>query len=162
MPHRFAHNVEVGVGAMSVVAVVDDDADMRAMMVATLQTWGYDVCEASDGAAALDVIRMCAPDLVVLDWMMPGKSGIDVCRDIRADAALASVPVLMVTSRSTRADRDASLAAGATSILTKPFTLRDFLVAVQGLLEAGGTMSPVWLSSSPPRSNYRRLNRHVR
>ncbi len=116
---------------MSVLAVVDDDDDIRKLMVLRLSAAGYDVLEASDGAAGLELVRRCQPDLLVLDWMMPGMSGIEVCREVRADSTLAHTPILMVTSRATDADRLVGLAAGATSILTKPFATSALLDAVR-------------------------------
>lgn len=128
---------------MSVVAIIDDDDDIRDLMVMKLRAAGHDVHQSGDGVAGLELIRGCRPDLVVLDWMMPGKSGIEVCRDIRSDAELSTTPVLMVTSRSSATDREACLGVGATSVLTKPFVLRDFVGQVQGMLEVTGSMAPV-------------------
>lgn len=119
---------------MPVVVVVDDDPDLRLLMAMRLKACGLEVHQSGDGVAGLELIQGCRPDLVVLDWMMPGKTGIEVCRAIRADTALSTIPVLMVTARATQSDREVSLAAGATEVLTKPFELRAFLDQVRGLL----------------------------
>lgn len=120
---------------MPVVVVVDDDQDLRTLMAIRLKASGMEVHQSGDGVAGLELIQGCRPDLVVLDWMMPGKTGIDVCRAMRADETLAATPVLMVTARTTPADHELSLAAGATEVLTKPFELRTFLDRVKQLLD---------------------------
>lgn len=120
---------------MPVVVVVDDDPDLRTLMAMRLKASGIEVHQSGDGVAGLELIQGCRPDLVIVDWMMPGKTGIEVCREIRADSTLASTPVLMVTSRSSRDDQDLGLAAGATAVLTKPFELRSLVERVRGLLE---------------------------
>ncbi len=120
---------------MAVVVVVDDDQDLRTLMVMRLKASGIEVHQSGDGVAGLELIEACRPDLVVLDWMMPGKTGIEVCRAMRSDTALATVPVLMVTARTTPADHDAGLAAGVTAVLTKPFALRGFVDQVRSLLQ---------------------------
>ncbi|MCX6396864.1 MAG: response regulator [Propionibacteriales bacterium] len=124
---------------MAVVAVVDDDHDLRELMAIRLRASGLQVHQSADGIAGLELIRGCNPDLVVLDWMMPGKTGIEVCRDLRSDEELASVPVLLVTARSESADREVGLAAGANVVLTKPFELRAFIDTVVRLLEESGS-----------------------
>jgi len=117
------------------VVVVDDDQDLRSLMAMRLKASGIEVYQSGDGVAGLELIQGCRPDLVVLDWMMPGKTGIDVCREMRADEVLSATPVLMVTARTTPADREVSLAVGATAVLTKPFELREFTDRVRTLLD---------------------------
>lgn len=120
---------------MAVVVVVDDDQDLRTLMVMRLKASGLEVHQSGDGVAGLELIQGCRPDLVVLDWMMPGKTGIDVVREMRSDEVLSAIPVLMVTARTTPTDHEVGLAAGATEVLTKPFGLRSFLDRVQSLLD---------------------------
>ncbi len=110
-------------------------------MAMRLKASGIEVHQSGDGVAGLELIRGCQPDLVVLDWMMPGKTGIEVCREMRVDEALSAIPVLMVTARTTPADYDISLAVGATAVLTKPFELRTFIDRVQTLLDTPATAS---------------------
>ena len=119
---------------MALVAVVDDDDDLRTLMTLRLTASGHEVISASDGQQGLDVIRRRRPDLVVLDWMMPRKTGIEVCRELRNAAEFATVPILVVTSRVSREDLSVAEAAGASGYLTKPFKLVDFLDAVGRLI----------------------------
>lgn len=119
---------------MPVVVVVDDDPDLRMLMAMRLKACGMEVHQSGDGVAGLELIQGCRPDLVVLDWMMPGKTGIEVVREMRSDEVLSAIPVLMVTARTTPIDHEVGLAAGATELLTKPFELRSFLDRVRELL----------------------------
>lgn len=125
---------------MTQVAVIDDDDDLRELMVMGLRNAGYQVSQAADGFAGLDLIRQHQVDLVVVDWMMPRMDGIEVCRTIRAEGDLASVPVLMVTARATPADRSVALAAGADEVLAKPFGMAALAGAAHRLLERVGAV----------------------
>ena len=105
------------------VLVADDDDDVMAVLVETLEPEGYRVLTASDGDAALQIARAERPDIVVLDWMMPGLDGLSVCRALRQDAdpKLAAVPVVLITGRTDAQDTAAGFEAGVTDYLTKPF-----------------------------------------
>ncbi|MGH2679421.1 MAG: response regulator transcription factor [Actinomycetota bacterium] len=114
----------------SVLVVEDEDAIAEAVR-ARLQSEGYDVIVASDG---LDAIRRHAehrPDLVVLDLMLPGMDGLEVCKRIQRDGW---TPVLMLTAKAEEADKVAGFAVGADDYLTKPFSLRELAVRVQAIL----------------------------
>src|SRR3954451_5218824 len=89
---------------MVTVLVADDDADIRDLVVFKLEQAGHHVIAVGDGAAALTAAREHAPDLAVLDIMMPGMSGIDVCRELRASPATAHLPVIFLTARAQEAD----------------------------------------------------------
>lgn len=128
---------------MTVIAVVDDDEDLRTLMTMRLRAAGYEVHQAGDGITGLEVIRACHPDLVVLDWMMPGRNGIEVCRDLRADEAFATTPILIVTARANPSDRSVSLAAGANAVLTKPFTFAAFLDVIRSLVDEKDSLANV-------------------
>lgn len=127
---------------MKTIAVVDDDEDLRSLMALRLRAAGYEVRQSGDGIAGLELIRAWLPDLVVVDWMMPGLTGIEVSREMRRDAELATIPILLVTSRTSASDLTLSLAAGVTSMLLKPFTLAAFLDVVRGLLEPEPVSEP--------------------
>lgn len=120
---------------MKTVAVIDDDDDLRMLMVMRLRAAGYEVRQSGDGVAGLELIRACRPDLVIVDWMMPGKTGIEVCRDLQVDPDLAATPILIVTARASARDRELGIAAGATSLMTKPFSLAAFVEVIDDLLE---------------------------
>ncbi len=112
--------------------VADDDQALRAALERALRFEGYAIELASDGADALDRLRAHPPDLVVLDLMMPGVSGMEACRRLRA--AGNHVPVLMLTARDGVSARVAGLDAGADDSLAKPFALQELLARIRALL----------------------------
>jgi two-component system response regulator MtrA len=122
---------------MARILVADDDEDIRMLVVMRLQHSGHDVAQAGDGASAVESCRQDAPDLVVLDLMMPGMNGLDACRTIRSDPALAKTPVILLTARAQSSDVEAGLAAGADDYITKPFSPRDLAERVDALLAQG-------------------------
>ncbi len=103
------------------ILVADDDRVSRTILVHTLEKWGFEVVVAEDGDAAWRMLHEEEPSLAILDWMMPGLDGPDVCRKIRGDEAVSHVYVLLLTSRGTRHDLVAGLQAGADDYVTKPF-----------------------------------------
>jgi len=117
------------------VLVCDDEDVLRALIRATLNSGNYTIVEARDGDEALEQARQVRPDLIILDMMMPGRTGLDVLGEIRADAELAATPVLMLTARTQAADRDAIAAAGANRFLAKPFSPLELSAAVGELLD---------------------------
>ena len=116
------------------VLVVDDDEDVAETIERTLQRAGHSVTVAHRGADALQSARRRRPDLVVLDIMMPGMNGIDVCRHLRANPDLAPTPILFLTARGEIADKIEGFEAGADDYLTKPFDLRELELRVKALL----------------------------
>ena len=122
--------------------VVEDDAHIRLGLCDALRAEGYEVVDCRDGAHALPLIKQNKPDLVVLDIMLPGKSGFDLCREIRAGKN--RVPILMLSAKGQEIDKVVGLELGADDYVTKPFSLRELLARVQALLrraEAGGAAS---------------------
>jgi DNA-binding response OmpR family regulator len=119
---------------VTTVVVVDDDADIRALVSLRLSKAGYVVTVESDGEAGLATARSLQPDLVVLDWMMPGLSGIEVCRMLRDDPRTADTVVLLLTARAQEEDIERGFAAGADDYLVKPFSVRDLASRVDALL----------------------------
>jgi CheY-like chemotaxis protein len=113
--------------------VCDDEDVLRSLIRATLA--GYTVIEARDGDEALEQARQLRPDLILLDMMMPGRSGLDVLSELRRDPTLAATPVVMLTARTQVADRDAAEAAGADYYLAKPFSPLQLISVVEELLE---------------------------
>ncbi len=118
--------------ATPTVLVCDDEDVLRALVRASLD--GYRVVEARDGDESLLVARGERPDLILLDMMMPGRSGIDVLRDLRADPTLAAIPVVMLTARTQLGDREAAERAGADRFLGKPFSPQELAALVDELL----------------------------
>ena len=119
---------------MTKVLVVDDDADIRGLIEMKLTGAGYEVVLEADGEAGLAAALQEKPDLVVLDWMMPGLTGIEVCRAIRDDPRTARTAVLLLTARAQETDIERGFAAGADDYLVKPFSGRELKIRVQALL----------------------------
>jgi DNA-binding response OmpR family regulator len=115
------------------VLVVDDDPTIADSLAARLRAEGYDVVCAADGPAAVAVFRSARPDVVVLDVMLPGFDGLEVCRRIQADSAVP-VPVLMLSARAEETDMLVGLGVGADDYLTKPFSMRELVARVHALL----------------------------
>jgi two-component system response regulator MprA len=113
------------------ILVVDDDPMVATTIQRVLRPEGYAVDVALGGAAALDLVKAQRPDLVVLDLMMPGLDGLEVCRQLRADREL---PILMLTARGGTADRVRGLDTGADDYLVKPFAYTELLARVRALL----------------------------
>ncbi len=116
------------------ILLVDDQDELRLLLQATLEDSDYEMIEARTGTEALAVVRSELPSLVVMDWMMPGLSGIDVVRALKADPATASIPVILLTARSQPEDHMAGLAAGASVFLSKPFSPLHLIREVETLL----------------------------
>ncbi len=119
---------------MTVVLVADDDADIRDLVAFKLEQAGLEVVAVEDGQAALERARERQPALAVLDVSMPGLSGIDVCRMLRADPATAGILVIMLTARVQEQDVEGGFSAGADDYVTKPFSPRELVSRIQALL----------------------------
>jgi DNA-binding response OmpR family regulator len=121
---------------METVLVVDDEPTLREVVVRYLERAGYRALEAGDGDEAETLLRTQPPDLVILDLMLPGTDGLELCRRIRADSAL---PVIMLTARGEEADRIVGLELGADDYVTKPFSPRELVARVRtGLRRTNG------------------------
>ena len=116
--------------------VCDDERVLRALARATLEEF-CTVVEAEDGDRALALAAELEPDVVIVDMMMPGRSGLEVLERLRRDERLASVPVIMLTARAQAADQEAGMNAGADLFVAKPFSPAELVAAVQELLERG-------------------------
>lgn len=108
--------------AAPTLLVCDDEEVLRDLVRATFEGEGFDVVEAQDGSQALEQARRRNPDLMVIDMMMPGGSGLHALRELRRDPQLSSMPVIMLTARTQIADRTAAAEAGADYYLVKPFS----------------------------------------
>jgi DNA-binding response OmpR family regulator len=118
------------------VLVCDNEEALRALVRGALELGDYEILEARDGDQSLELARKFEPDLVVLDMMMPGRSGLEVLAELRAEERFADTPVIMLTARAQAADRAAALEAGATRFLPKPFSPLELATTVEELLEA--------------------------
>src|SRR5919199_6157723 len=113
------------------ILLVDDEPNLRHTVGYNLRREGYEVVQAADGEAALGAAQSQPPDLVVLDLMLPGIDGLEVCRRLRQRSA---VPILMLTARDTEIDRVVGLEVGADDYLAKPFSMRELLARVKAIL----------------------------
>ncbi len=121
---------------MHTVLIADDEHNIRHILDFSLHAEGFDVLSAHTGEDALTLAREHTPDLIILDVMMPGKGGIETCRALKEDPNTAVIPVILLTARSSKADREAGNEAGADDYITKPFSPQRVIEAVQGLLVA--------------------------
>jgi DNA-binding response OmpR family regulator len=119
---------------MATILLAEDDADIRLLVTIKLTQAGHQVRGFGDGLSALADAREHAPDLAVLDIMMPGMSGLEVCQELRKDPATARIPVILLTALAQETDITAGLAAGADDYIVKPFSPRDFTVRVNAVL----------------------------
>ncbi|GAB4478761.1 MAG: response regulator transcription factor [Anaerolineae bacterium] len=133
------------------ILIVEDDPTMLETMAYNLQQEGYTVLTAEDGEKGLDLIRSQRPDLVVLDIMLPKLDGLTVCRLVRRDPEIASVPIIMLSARGTQGDKMVGLDSGADDYITKPFGLGEFLARVRAVLRRipGNVTSGQVLSGGP-------------
>jgi len=118
------------------ILVVDDEPTLVATLRYNLERDGYQVTTASDGESALSAARAGRPDLIVLDLMLPGLDGLEVCRILRREMA---APILMLTARAEEVDKIVGLELGADDYVTKPFSMRELLARVRALLRRAGS-----------------------
>jgi DNA-binding response OmpR family regulator len=119
------------------VLVVDDEPNIVLSLEFLMAQAGFDVRIASDGDAALKALSERAPDLVLLDVMLPGRNGYDLCQTIRANPDWKEVRILMLTAKSREVEREKGLALGADDYITKPFSTRELVEQVKRLLAKG-------------------------
>lgn len=119
---------------MPLVLVVDDEPAQRALLSYNLEASGYRVATAGDGEEAMLVIAEEAPDVILLDWMLPRLSGIEVCRQIKARPEARDAAVIMVSARSEEVDRIRGLETGADDYITKPYSINELLARVRANL----------------------------
>lgn len=116
------------------ILLIEDDVQVRQMTSLALKRAGFESLEASDADEGLPLIQQHDPDLILLDWMLPGLSGADLTRRLRADAFTQAIPIIMLTARSDEDDRIKGLEAGADDYVTKPFSPRELVARVKSVL----------------------------
>lgn len=141
------------------IVVIDDENDIRELIQYNLTKAGYDVRCAASGEDGLALINQCSPSLILLDLMLPGIDGLDVCRTLKRNPALAAIPVIMISARGEEADVVSGLEIGADDYVSKPFSPRVLLARVRSVLRRG-SLPPVspdavlsfeGLTVNPPR-----------
>ena len=119
------------------ILIVDDEPNILISLEYLMQREGFDVSVARDGLQAIEAIGRDRPDLVLLDVMMPGKTGLEVCQHVRSIDSLRSVIIIMLTAKGRETDVAKGLALGANAYVTKPFSTRALVAQVRSLLGAG-------------------------
>jgi phosphate regulon transcriptional regulator PhoB len=127
---------------MTEILVVEDEPDIRALVVLHLERDGFACRTAATGTDALNATRARRPDLIVLDLMLPGLDGFEVCRRLRSDAATAGVPIIILTAKSEELDRVVGLELGADDYITKPFSPRELVARVRAVLRRTRPAAP--------------------
>jgi two-component system, OmpR family, phosphate regulon response regulator PhoB len=116
------------------ILVVEDEPSIAELISINLTHAGYTVSRALQADEALQLLRNAKPDLVILDWMMPGKSGVQFARELRSNPSTQAIPILMLTAKGEEADKVLGLDAGADDYVTKPFSPKELVARVKALL----------------------------
>ena len=114
-----------------VVLVVEDEPAQREVLAYNIRAEGFDVLTAAAGDEALEAVRETPPDVIVLDWMLPHVSGIEVCRQLKMSTDTAKIPIIMLSARSEETDKIRGLETGADDYVTKPYSLAELLARLR-------------------------------
>jgi len=120
------------------ILIIEDEIDLAELLAFNLQQAGFATTQAHDGASGLTEALTHPPDLIILDLMLPGLLGTEVCRRLRQERAMAGVPVLMLTARGEESDRVTGFEVGADDYVVKPFSVKEVVLRVKALLRRGG------------------------
>ena len=121
----------------SKIAVIEDEADILEVIDYNLSKEGFDVCSALNGEEGLALVKKEGPDLVLLDLMLPGLDGIEICRTLKADYSTRSIPIIMVTAKGEESDIVLGLGMGADDYVVKPFRPRELMARIRSVLRRG-------------------------
>ena len=121
-------------GLVPKVLLIEDEPSQRALLAYNLQAEGFEVVEAGDGEEGLLLVEEEVPDLILLDWMLPGLSGIEVCRRLKTRTETRALPVIMLSARSEEVDRVRGLETGADDYMVKPYSLAELMARVRAHL----------------------------
>ncbi|MDH5299817.1 MAG: phosphate regulon transcriptional regulator PhoB [Gammaproteobacteria bacterium] len=116
------------------ILIVEDEESIREMIAFSLEQAGFAVLEAGEGAAANNVIANVRPDLILLDWMLPGLSGVEIARRLKREQMTADIPIIMLTARGEEDERLRGFDAGADDYITKPFSTRELVARIKAVL----------------------------
>ena len=116
------------------ILLVEDEAAIQELIAVNLQHAGHHVIRAGDAEGALGIVRSALPDLMLIDWMLPGMSGVALARHLRQEERTRQIPIILLTARGAEADKIAGLESGADDYVTKPFSVRELLARIKALL----------------------------
>lgn len=133
---------KTGDRAVASIVVIEDEADIRQVIEINLAAEGYRVQCAADGQSGLELVRRELPDLVLLDLMLPGLNGLDICRELKGDSATRQIPLIMVTAKGEESDIVLGLGLGAEDYITKPFRVNELLARVRATFRRREELKP--------------------
>ena len=145
------------------IMIVEDEEDIVTLLRYNLEKEGFDTCSVMDGGKALNAIKIEQPTLILLDWMLPGLNGVDICKQVRYDNDLRNIPIIMLTARGEEADKIRGLTIGADDYMTKPVDAEELLLRVEALLRRcgftyrGNITIPVDPGHDPARQAFEKL-----
>ncbi|MCH2205394.1 MAG: response regulator transcription factor [Lentisphaerales bacterium] len=131
------------------IMVVDDEADIRELIRFNLEKEGFEVVSVSDGETALEEARLRQPDLILLDVMLPGIDGVEVCFKLKSDVAFKSIPIVMLSAKSDESDQLVGLKIGADDYLVKPFSPKVLVAKIGAILRRGDVVSSSSVDEEP-------------
>ncbi len=133
-----AHSTEQAESMAAEILIVDDEPAIRQMLEFALRGDGFRCRQAADADQAQSAIASTAPDLILIDWMLPGVSGLDLARRLRRDNRTSQIPIVMITARGEEQDKIRGLDVGADDYVTKPFSNKELLARIRAVLRRGG------------------------
>ena len=139
------------------ILVVEDEPDIRDLLEFTISRSGFDIYEAESAEDALKILDRGIPELVIIDWMLPGMDGIDLAKKLRSDELTKDLPIIMLTARGEEADKLRSFEVGIDDYVTKPFSPKELMARIKALLRRTGAPSDNSLSAAGIRLD---LNSH--
>ena len=116
------------------ILIIEDEKAVREMLCFTLKNNGFEILEADDSNSALDALKENEINLILLDWMLPGKQGIEISRIIRSSSEIKDIPIIMLTAKSDESDKVLGLESGADDYVTKPFSPKELVARIKALL----------------------------
>ena len=119
------------------ILIVEDEKDIVKMLDYNLKKEGFRALSVRNGEGAIDLVRREHPDMIILDLMLPGMDGLEVCKTLKGDSKTASIPIIMLTAKSQESDKVVGLELGADDYVTKPFSPRELIARIKAVLRRG-------------------------
>ena len=127
---------------MQTILIVEDERDLAELVAFNLEREGFKTAIATDGARAMEIIQERVPDLIILDLMLPGMMGTDICKALKKDSATARIPVIMLTAKGEEIDRVVGFEVGADDYVVKPFSTRELVLRIKAVLRRSEAPEP--------------------